>query len=150
MMEMEDPMRNTIVVMTSILLLVLAIGASANTAARIRAYIPFDFHVGEELLPAGNYIFELRAMSQGSSSSSLLAVNKQDGTLASLVPTMPAGWDYRRINECRLHFTRISDAYFLAKVEAPESGAVLGRAKVETELRARKTGVREKVILVQR
>jgi len=144
-------MKNTIVVVTSIaLLLLLATGASASTAARIRAYVPFDFYVGEELLPAGNYIFALRAIGLGSSSSSAVAVYRPDGTMASLIFTMPAGGDYRHTSDCHLHFTRLTNAYFLAKVEAPETGAALRMSKAEKELRAQNPDREERVLVAQR
>ena len=144
-------MKNTIVVVASIaVLLVLATGASAVTAARIRTYVPFDFHVGEELLPAGNYIFVMRSIGFGSSSSSAVAVHRSDGTIVTLIPTMPTGWDYRHTSDCHLHFTRLTNAYFLAKVEALESGAALMMSKAERELRAQNPDREERVLVAQR
>jgi len=144
-------MKNMIVVFASIVvLLVLATGASAITAARIRAYVPFDFHVGEELLPAGNYIFEMRAIGFGSSSSSAVAIYRPNGTIVTSIPTMPIGWDYRHMSDCHLHFTRLTGNYFLAKVEAPESGAALRMSKAEKELRAQNMDKQERVLVAQR
>jgi hypothetical protein len=144
-------MRNAIVIAASIaVLLMLGTAASAGTAARVRAYVPFDFHVGEELLAAGNYIFELRSIGLASSSSSIVAVYRPDGTMASLIPTMPTGWNNRRTSDCRLHFTRLTNSYFLATVEAPEAGADLRMSKAERELRAQNTDRQDVILLAQR
>ena len=129
-------MKRTIVFLTSILvILILAAGASAGAATRIRATVPFDFFVGEEQLSAGNYIFEMRAIGFGSSSSSAVAIYHPDGTFAYLIPTMPVGYD-QRSSDGHLHFKRYGNTYFLSQVEGPQSGAGLRMTKAEKEYKA--------------
>lgn len=144
-------MKSRIVIAATIAaLLALAATASASTAARIRAHVPFEFYVGEDKLPAGNYVFELRSVGPASSSSSAIAVYTQDGIMASMISTIPTGWDYRYTSDCHLHFTRITDHYFLAKLEAPETGADLNLSRIERELRAQKLERQDTVLLAQR
>jgi hypothetical protein len=144
-------MKKTSVLVVSIAVLLLFVaGALANTGTRIRANVPFAFHVGEEAFPAGNYIFQMRAIGFGSSSSSAVAVYRQDGSLAVLISTMPTGWEYRRMIDGHLHFARYSNSYFLNKVEGPDSGASLMATKAERELRAQNNRAQETVIVAQR
>jgi len=122
----------------------------AGPTTKIRANVPFDFYAGGEQLPAGNYVFEMRAIGFGSSSSSAVAVYRQDGTLAVTLSTIPSGWEYRRMADGHLHFTRYTNAYFLNRVEGPSSGASLITTKVERELRAQNNRGSETIIVAQR
>lgn len=142
-------MKQTIVFLTSILaLLVLAVGASAGAGTRIRAAVPFDFFVGEEPFAAGNYIFEMRAIGFGSSSSAV-AVYHPDGTIASLIPTMPDGYDSRS-SDGHLHFKRYGSTYFLSRVEGPQSGAGLTMSKAEREYKAQTRKPQDTVLVALR
>lgn len=141
-------MRKTSIVVAALLLSATCLLAGPTT--KIRANVPFDFYVGEEQLPAGNYVFEMRAIGFGSSSSSAVAVYRQDGTLAVTLSTIPSGWEYRRMADGHLHFTRYTNTYFLNKVEGPSSGASLITTKVERELRAQNNRGSETIIVAQR
>jgi hypothetical protein len=131
-------------------LLLIATSALASSLTRIRASVPFSFYVGDEQLPAGSYIFEMRAIGFGSSSSSAVAVYRQDGSMAAMISTIPSGWEYHRMADGHLHFTRYSNSYFLNKVEGPASGASLIATKAERELRAQNNRGSETVIVAQR
>lgn len=141
-------MRKTSIVVAALLLSATCLLAGPTT--KIRANVPFDFYVGEEQLPAGNYVFEMRAIGFGSSSSSAVAVYRQDGTLAVTLSTIPSGWEYRRMADGHLHFSRYTNTYFLNKVEGPSSGASLITTKVERELRAQNNRGSETIIVAQR
>ncbi len=136
MNDAEGPMKHTILVVTCIIaLLVFATLAPAGTGTRIRANIPFDFYAGEQQLPAGYYIFEMRSLGFGSSSSSALAIYHPDGNFACLTPSMPTGYDARS-NDGHLYFKRYGSVYFLSKVEGPQAGATMRATKAEKEYRA--------------
>jgi hypothetical protein len=129
-------MKRTTVLLTSITaLLMFAAVTSAGTATRIRVNIPFDFFVGEQQLAAGSYIFEMRGLGFGSSSSSAVAIYRPDGNFAYLTLTMPAEYD-RRSSDGHLHFKRYENTYFLYKVEGPQCGAGVRMTKAEREYRA--------------
>ena len=140
-------MKRTIVVFASIFaLLICAAVATAGTTIRIKADVPFNFYIGEERLPAGNYIFEMRPIGFGASTSSAVAVYYADGTIVTMIPTMPAGYDYHS-SDTQLHFRRYGNAYFLSKVEAPQAGASLKTAKAEKEYMS-STKISQDVILM--
>ena len=141
-------MRKTSIVVAALLLSATCLLAGPTT--KIRANVPFDFYAGGEQLPAGNYVFEMRAIGFGSSSSSAVAVYRQDGTLAVTLSTIPSGWEYRRMADGHLHFSRYTDTYFLNKVEGPSSGASLITTRVERELRAQNNRGSETIIVAQR
>ena len=141
-------MRKTSIAVAALLLSATCLLAGPTT--KIRANVPFDFYVGEEQLPAGNYVFEMRAIGFGSSSSSAVAVYRQDGTLAVTLSTIPSGWEYRRMADGHLHFSRYTNTYFLNKVEGPSSGASLITTRVERELRAQNNRGSETIIVAQR
>jgi len=141
-------MRKTSIVVAALLLSATCLLAGPTT--KIRANVPFDFYVGEEQLPAGTYVFEMRAIGFGSSSSSAVAVYRQDGTVAVTLSTIPSGWEYRRMADGHLHFSRYTNTYFLNKVEGPSSGASLITTKVERELRAQNNRGSETIIVAQR
>jgi hypothetical protein len=142
-------MRKTLVVVIAALLL-SATCLLAGPTTKIRANVPFAFYAGEEQLPAGNYVFEMRALGFGSSSSSAVAVYRQDGSLAVMLSTIPTGWEYQRMADGHLHFTRYSSSYFLNRVEGPSSGASLIATRVERELRAENNRGSETIIVAQR
>ncbi len=142
--------KTSVLLMIVAALLLTATCVLAGPTTKIRANVPFAFHVGEEQLPAGIYVFEMRAIGFGSSSSSAMAVYRQDGSLAVMLSTIPAGWEYRQMADGHLHFARYSDSYFLNKVEGPYSGATLITTKVERELRAQNNHGSETIIVAQR
>lgn len=116
-------------------LLVLVIGASANTAARLRVDVPFAFYVDKELLQPGKYIIEMRPISPHSASSSSVVVRNLDGTIATWISTMP-GAAFRSMGDNHLHFSRYGNQYFLSKVECLEHQADLRKSRAEKELMA--------------
>ncbi len=147
MNDAEGPMKRTILVAASIIvLLVFALVTQAGTGTRIRANIPFDFYAGERQLPAGYYIFEMRALGFGSSSSSAVAIYQPDGNFASLTPSMPTGYNARS-NDGHLYFKRYGSVYFLSKIEGPQAGATMRATKAEKEYRAQTRIPRETVLL---
>jgi hypothetical protein len=98
-----------------------------------RANIPFDFRVGEKLLPAGEYWIQ--------QANGWLAFHERDGRHASAVALTQAT-DVRSEKPV-IQFNRYGDAYFLEKLSIP--GSSTGRAVMktprETELaRAKRPG----------
>ncbi len=94
-------------------ILVTTFAALAGTALRaqsvdVRAAIPFDFHAGDRLLPAGEYVIQgqgsvvfLRGADNGSPSFALMTINSEGRD--------PSG-------HARLDFNRYSNEYFLTAV----------------------------------
>jgi len=90
----------------------------------LRANIPFDFRVGETLMPAGEYLVH--------HSGGVLFVREESGrrkaaaalTIAEIRPNAPA--------QGALEFSRYGEAYFLAKIWSAYSQD--GRALLKTAL----------------
>jgi len=140
-------MKKTMMVVIAIVALFFTVAvASANTAARIRLNIPFAFYVDRDLLPAGEYIFEVCAMSPYASTSSALFIRSLDNTAAKWAHTIP-GWNSRNLDQGLAYFSRYADKYFLSKVEYADHQVNLKKSKAEKELSARVGGVQEKILL---
>ena len=92
----------------SILALVAAVGtARAQSPVNISVDVPFDFYVGEQLMPAGRYTVK-RAVKN--TSSTLLIAGAEDGERATATTAPIAG---REARQSALVFHRYGDDYFL-------------------------------------
>ncbi len=134
-------------VIVSSLLLVLAAGVSANTAARLRVNVPFAFHIGSETLPAGEYIFEMRAIAAFAPSNSLVVVWDNKGLVVGVTPSTP-GMD-RDLESARIHFNRYNTDYFLSSVTGAGFQADIRPTKLEKELRAGMKQVHEETLVAE-
>jgi hypothetical protein len=120
--------------------LVLAIGLLASIqltaqTIKLKATAPFDFRVGEVLMPAGAY--------DVLQSGFLVTVRAAEGKpVSASYLTLPASGPVTR-GKGLLVFNRYGDEYFLTKVIAPNSseGRMIPKGKQEKELIARARGV---------
>jgi hypothetical protein len=101
--------------------------ASAKSVNAMKAQIPFDFHVGNTLIPAGEYT--VRALDDNET-----AIRISDGKHSVAVNTNSA--QERGDKGTRLVFRRYGDQYFLAAVWGGDStGRALSPSKRERSLR---------------
>jgi hypothetical protein len=118
-------MKQVVQLLTKVgLLVVLAMApaiASAQTLGRIKANIPFDFSVGDQKLPAGEYSI-VRA--QQTSGDLVLMISSADGHARALRITNPVVTLDPKSKET-LVFHRYGDEYFLSQVWT--AGATTGR-----------------------
>ena len=114
----------------SFLVSMLAVApASAKSANGVRAQIPFDFHVGDNPMPAGNY--QISALSDDDVALRIGNGNRSEITLTSSKEAK-AGSESR----ARLVFHKYGDQYFLAAVwGADQTGRELRESKRERRLR---------------
>ena len=123
---------------------VAAVSARAQAGFVLAANIPFDFVVGKQTLPAGEYRIEQL------SGRSVLLIRSTDGHTSTVVMTMPAlanDWQ----SESKLVFNRYGDQYFLSQIwtAGNQSGRELYKSPRETEL-AGKAVKREVAVLAPR
>jgi hypothetical protein len=111
---------------------IMTVGAAASVGLALRANIDFPFYFGNQRLPAGGYVIEMRALQGGTASSVLL--RKQDGTAVGLIFTMPAQDQSTTAGQVQFH--RYGDTYFLSSVLTRGYQANLKEAKIEKEFRA--------------
>jgi hypothetical protein len=88
----------------------------------VRATIPFDFRVGDRLMPAGSYTL--------TQSSAVLVVRKEGDNRSPVISMTNAAYDSGALNTGRLEFNRYGDVYFLSKIWSPASS--YGRELVKT------------------
>jgi hypothetical protein len=103
--------------------------ASAKSVNAMKAQIPFDFHVGDALVPAGEYT--VRSLNDD---ESLLRLS--DGRHSAAVNTNSAQERGNGEGRSRLVFRKYGDQYFLAAVWGADStGRALNASKRERSLR---------------
>lgn len=107
-----------------------ALTAQAQTSRSIVAQIPFDFTVGNQTLPAGQYI--LRSASR--TCEACLLVTSADGKESAVVMTDTAAQGKRQRASVKLNFRRYGDQFFLAQVWTGDAGRQLAVSRRERRL----------------
>ena len=96
--------------MTSIALFALVsfstIGMASAQDRAVKADVPFDFTVGNKLVPAGTYTISAEA-------SNVIEIQNLDKHVAMLTTTTPDG---KESKTNKLVFDKIGDQYFLSEV----------------------------------
>jgi hypothetical protein len=126
---------------TAIALLVIANFAMAGTSFAqskvVRANVPFDFTVGDKLLPAGTYTIK-------ETSDHLIMIRNHDKPIAVL--SLVNGDSHNSPNGGKLMFHRYGSQYFLSEIlcdqanmnlQVPQSKTEKKTALQEANLRAR-------------
>ena len=127
------------------MLMSVGIATSAGPAARMRVTVPFAFYAGNELLPAGKYIFEIGAITPNEASGTAVFVHDESGSIAAWLLTTPGDAPLSAVPQ--LQFNRYGEKYFLATVGALGYQANLKTAKSEKEMRAQNRQKRESTIV---
>jgi hypothetical protein len=112
----------------------------AQSSSRMTANIPFNFTVGSQPLPAGQY--SVKPLSQAA-----VLVQGEDSRSAAIVLTM-AAQSSKTQQVGKLVFNRYGDQYFLAQIWTPatNTGRVLPKSRLEREI-AKNVPNPEKTIL---
>lgn len=113
----------------SFLVSLAALPAAAKSVDGMRAQVPFDFHIGERLIPAGAYtVKSLTADEQ---------VLRLIGTKGSAATTSNSGTEKGNgEGRARLVFHKYGDQYFLSAVWGADSnGRTLSESRRERNLR---------------
>lgn len=105
--------------------------ASAQTARTIFVRVPFEFVVGEERLPAGDYTVR-RILSY---SEKVLLIRSSDGRAATTIHTNAAG-PRASSSGAKLVFTRHGEQYFLTLVSSPggQTTRALPKSRIQRSL----------------
>ena len=103
--------------MLTLLLMLGASSAHALTSGKVVADIPFDFAVGQTILPAGEYVVQ-----RGSSPAVLFVQNKE--TYEAAIVLANAVEDRSSLGQAKLVFDRHGNEYSLSQVW---SGTLTGR-----------------------
>ena len=132
--------------MKSKLLLTLAsalIAATTAYAEQMKADIPFEFSVGQTVLPAGRYTFDTDL------SRDLLRVRSEDSRRTVLILTNSAA-TYQNQEQAMVVFHRYEATYFLSQVRPPGNhGQNLRRTSRETKLALSAPGKNETLLALK-
>ena len=111
------------------LLVALTAVTYAQSDARLVFDLPFDFHVGDKVLPAGEY-------SVAQVTASGMAIRAQDGSEAAIFLSNALHPKARGDGKGQLVFNRYGDQYFLSRVWRPAGdGRELMQSRRERNLR---------------
>ena len=108
----------------------------------LRANIPFDFRVGDTLMPAGDYQLNYKG--------NVLMVREQGGSLAAVM-TVPFHTTRRGAPKAgSLVFSGYGESYFFTKLWAPRSqeGLQLRRSSLEVRIAGRPGQAPQKPIVI--
>jgi hypothetical protein len=114
-----------------LLTLAAANGHAQTSNSRFRAYIPFQFTVGDKTLPAGEYVFE---QTNRATLRDTLRISSNHSTRDVLVPAWRLAGTPR---EMRLVFHRYGEVSYLSQLQGMdgEQGLQLVESRAEHALR---------------
>jgi hypothetical protein len=127
------------------LLVGLVLSAQAQINTQYRAYIPFEFNVGSETFPAGDYIIGATNPTTGWSA---LTIRKKTGGEANFVNIIPKQENERSMIS-KLLFYRYGDRYFLAEITTPTLRGEFRKSKDEKRLAKTQKPSRETVTILR-
>jgi hypothetical protein len=125
-------MKKTAYSMIALLVLVgsMAVAAQAQTAGRaqVRVSIPFQFHVGNATLPAGDYL--VRQLNSDSNAATL-QISRKDGGANTIINMIGAVGDAQATT--KLMFRRYGNQYYFGEVWVNGESAGLQAPKSKAE-----------------
>lgn len=125
-------MKRTAYQMIALLILVgsMAVAAQAQTSGRaqMRVSIPFQFHVGDATLPAGDYLVQ---QMNPALSATTLQVSRKDGGANTIINMIGASGDTQATT--KLVFRRYGNQHYFAEVwiDGEKDGLQAPRSKAE-------------------
>ena len=129
-------MKSMILRLFTTLMLLVALGtvaAQAQSANQMKADIPFRFVIGDQTLPAGEYI--VRYVNQDSGKTALL-FKSTDGRNTRIVTMMTAERDAPQ-EKASLIFNQYGDQHFLSEVwtAGDQYGLALPKSRTERQMK---------------
>jgi hypothetical protein len=128
-------MKKSLVVLFSLGVVILGsvIAAQAEDAYRLVVNVPFQFHAGNVVLPAGEYVFEMSRINSFAATGSAVTISTRDRSIAHFMPSMTRG-EARTAPAFTVTFNRYGSTYFLCKVQNGSLETNLPITKAEKEL----------------
>jgi len=123
--------------------LLLAVSAARAQSVPVSAKVPFDFIVGKQVFPAGNYL-----LSPGNSTGEAVVIrNTDESTYIGIALTQSCSKS-SLAEKTALMFHRVGNLYFLEQVwvEGWQSGRQFRQSPIETQM-ARNHNDREEIIV---
>jgi hypothetical protein len=124
--------RNRVFPSIAAVFILMATFAVAGAGRSMRIIVPFDFYLEDQLVPAGEYRFEMPFAY--SSTASSVTVRSADGKGIRMLATMPATGSISSTNQ--LVFNKYGEKYFLSSISISGHRAGLKTFGVEKELKS--------------
>jgi hypothetical protein len=102
-------------IVVSLVVMLLVCNVFAQTSTVVKWNIPFEFMVGDTVMPAGIYI--TRAVWPGSSSNALMLTNRDTGQATFILAN--AKLNPRFDGAAKMVFLQSEEGYFLSQVQDP-------------------------------
>jgi hypothetical protein len=112
------------------ILIVGSVAVASAAAPSVRANIPFAFHAGDALLPAGEYTITVGGHP---TLGYTIVIEARDGRETYFVPFTPGESTYKDSNY-RLTFTKYGDAYFMSKVQVGVTEVTTSKSLAERKM----------------
>lgn len=109
------------------------IGSAAAGENPVWVNVPFAFHVGKALLPAGEYLFNMAPVA--APGGYMLKIVNRDGSMCEYVLSQRID-GFGRGTDFNLYFNRYGDSYFLRKVKGYDLGTELAKSRIEKAVAA--------------
>ena len=119
--------------------------AFAGMGVAMHVNVPFDFYLEDQLLPAGEYNFEMGSL--GGATASSVTVRATDGTGIMMIAALP-GVDSNKVMG-HLLFNQYGEKHFLSGVSIRGHKATLKMLKFEKELRSQLEKTRSTTTVAQ-
>ena len=120
--------------------------AYAGAGIGMRIHIPFDFYLEDQLLPSGEYSFEMDSGTHATASH--VIVWSTEGTANKMLLTSPGADHSTSMNQ--LTFNKYGKKYFLSTVLIGGHKATLKVFKLEKELRGQMENKSNTIAIAQR
>jgi hypothetical protein len=114
--------------------------------AEVRVNIPFDFYLEDQLLPTGDYRFQMDCGYHATGSQ--LVVWGTNGNVNKMLFTVPGTRNNAGLSE--LSFNKYGDKYFLSTVSIGDHKATVKVFKLERELRSQLNNTPDTIRIAQK
>jgi hypothetical protein len=121
------------VAMIMVMLTVVSIPAVVYAQSEMKVTIPFDFYIGSQRFPAGNYIVEVTNM--------YVRVSDREGHNAYALTNAVDNPESRTLKAGKLLFTRYDNYFFLSEVRRAGYTAAHGLIRSHLEAQIAKSSV---------
>ena len=123
-----------VLVVLCAVLLGTIVAVSAYTVPRMRVQIGFSFYADNQLLPAGEYWFEIRPVGIGTLAGSPMAIRNTDGSVFQFLPATAVGCETKEIGTYVV-FNKIGGSYFLRSIQQGSLRGSLPKSHSEKEVK---------------
>ena len=123
-----------LVVVLSAVLLGAVATASASTVARMRVEIGFTFYADNQLMPAGDYWFEIRPLGVGTLAGSPISIRSEEGPIYQFLSATAVGSEGKDAGTY-IVFNKVGGSYFLRTIQQGELRGSLPKSRSEKEVK---------------